>query len=341
MRGGWVPGLLVVIGLTCASRVAAQETEDDSKSHPLAEAVRAPGEGCLAQQTLAPAIELWLGRARIDRRIRIQVEETEAGARFTLFRDDEAAAERRFEKDELPCADVRAAVALAIALAIDATILNAIMVPTAPPSEPVELEETPLAPEQPTPRPPRTAPPSPPRTKPPERRRAFAMDARLFGSVGVLPEPAVGGGLGVRWPIAQHLRMDVEGWGTAGRRVEVGPGEATVAMVAGQVEGCFQRREERSSVAACAGAALGRWDATGRGFPRDRSTQLPWAAIVAGLDGSYDLSETWFLAADLTAIVPFVQPVLSVYAEDGSRAATSRAPPAGAFVGVGLGAHFR
>ncbi len=73
---------------------------------------------------------------RLDRRIEVLDSGSPSapgGVTVALRRDGVIAGERRFESLHAPCSEARAAIALAIALAIDGTVLHALVVEETPP----------------------------------------------------------------------------------------------------------------------------------------------------------------------------------------------------------------
>lgn len=298
----------------------------------LAEALDVVENRCMTESELAANVRLWLGRPSVDRRIQIVVDQLdEDSLRFVLSRDGKPSAERRFHTSDVSCVDLRAAVALAIALAIDATVMQAI------------LEPVPEAPAPPAPKP-SPAPARPPAKSrpalppaPPEERVMLEVDAQVLALVGVLPEPVLGASIGAAAPLGDSWHLRVSGWGTAARSVSVGAGSSETAMVAGQASLCL----DDSSLRACAGGAAGRWSAEGRGFARDRTTNLPWAALVADLGVSLPLAELVAAAARIHGYFPVVRPALEERAPRGQVLSTREPPPAGLGVSAGLAVGFR
>jgi hypothetical protein len=84
-------------------------------------------DACLTSRELVSSACAWLGRSHVDRALSIRVAVGRQGraADVALPRGEEVLGLRRF--DELPaeCSDRRALLGLAIALAIDATLLDA------------------------------------------------------------------------------------------------------------------------------------------------------------------------------------------------------------------------
>ena len=314
--------------LACTAGVAAAA---EPETRPLGDALEVGENRCMTKAELAANVQVWLGRPGVDRRIQIAVEQIdEDSLRFVVSRDGKPSAERRFRTSDVTCPDLRAAVALAIALAIDATVMQAILepVPAEPPLPPPKPEPPPPVPLRPKPAPP--PPPAPPTAE-------LEVEARALGLLGVLPEPVLGASFGAAAPLARDLRLRLSGWGTMPREVPVGSARARVAMVAGQASLCLAE----GSLRACAGAAAGRWSAEGRGFERDRVTNLPWAALVADLGASLPLGEVVSLAGAVHGFLPVLRPVLEERDPRGSAVATRSPPPAGLGASAGVVVGFR
>ncbi|MFO0567563.1 MAG: hypothetical protein U0263_18030 [Polyangiaceae bacterium] len=321
-------------GLTClllATRAGGEEV----KTRPLGEAIQAEGVRCMTRQELVQNVELWLGRGTLDERISIRVEELDpTSLRFVVSRGGAPAAERRFKTTDVACPDLRAAVALAIALAIDATVLKAVLEPVAP------------APTEPPPAPRETEPPAKPKAAKPKARAVpkprspdeAGLEAEVHAMVlvGVLPRATVAGQVGAAFRIAPDLALRISGFGTPPRDVPVGSSSAEVGMAAGVLGACLTRPLSFARVRGCAGGAAGRWSAEGRGFARDRVTALPWAAATADLELLVPVADALAFSARAEAVFPFVRPVLEERDPRGGVLAQEQAPPAGFGAGVGV-----
>lgn len=107
---------------------------------------------CVTRTWLSAELKRWLGRDTIEPTLRIEVtgyETPRLALWFTVYGNEQPIAERRFS--DMNCEDLREAVGLSIALAIDATILDrkaepqpkpAPVIEAPPPSEPVDVVKT-------------------------------------------------------------------------------------------------------------------------------------------------------------------------------------------------------
>jgi hypothetical protein len=262
-----------------SSDSSAVSPTDDEPSVPLADAleVRA-GATCLDRDRLVMQIRTWFDRERIDARLLVEVVGDEHDPRklaFTIRRGERVIAVRRFEPAPDRCADLHAVVGLAIALAIDATLLDAmVMNPPRPPDPP------PRPPDEPelTPGGPRPAARSKPR-----RWRLWAEVAAVM-TFGIPPQLGGGARFGFRASWRRILDLGVGAIAMSSGRQRIGDGSALLSVVAGRVDLCagppWRRLRPRGCVGVIAGAAL----AAGQGFDNDYSKRLPWLAIPVGID---------------------------------------------------------
>jgi hypothetical protein len=321
----------------------------DPETWPLADALQVGDNRCMTKAELVANVQIWLARPGIDRRIQIVVDQIDDDSlRFVLSREGKPTAERRFHTSDVACPDLRAAVALAIALAIDATVMQAIL-------EPVPVETPPPAPPPLNQERPHRVAPAAPREKPkppPAREEAVLLEAEAQALVllGVLPEPVVGGSIGAAAPLVDSFSLRLSGWGTLERSVAVGSGSSRVAMAAGQVSACLDEQlgaartgqgSPRPVLRGCAGAAAGRWSAEGQGFNRDRTTALPWAAVVADLGVSLPLADQFAISTRLHGYFPFLRPVLEERDPRGGVLSATEPPPAGLGASAGVAVGFR
>lgn len=100
------------------------------KTRPIAKAVELGPSRCLTKKSIADSLAAWLERDDVDERLSIVVSDVPDGVRFVVRRDKTLVGERTLEVSSLPCDDVRAAVGLGIASAIDETILTNLGVKT-------------------------------------------------------------------------------------------------------------------------------------------------------------------------------------------------------------------
>src|SRR6185295_1861150 len=94
-----------------------------------------PGRTCLDEERLEGHVRAWLGSSRVDSGVHVVVQgdrDRENVAEFKVVHDGKARV-RRFDPMPAGCEETHAAVALAIALAIDTSLLRRISVLAPPP----------------------------------------------------------------------------------------------------------------------------------------------------------------------------------------------------------------
>lgn len=298
-----------------------------------------PGATCLEHDRLTEQVVTWLERDALDPRLTVVVEgdplETRS-LRFTLQDRGQPIAERRFAPGPSSCDDLHSVVALAIALAVDATVLESMGIgptptPTPPPTPPPTPE--PALPD-------RTAiEPSPRLDLEPRRRPAddWAVRAELRGllTVGIPPTLGGGGQLGVEagWRDLVDVRLGALGTSSGSR--PAGEGTLTITLAAARADLCVGPRLRRVRPRACTGVLAGGALAQGRGFLRDYRTRLPWVAMAVGGDVRVGLGPRTALSFGLDGIVSLVRPVFDL-AEDFEVRELRDLPRFGAALGVGV-----
>ena len=104
---------------------------------PVAEAVTVPADDACLSPGLASPIATWLGRDEVRADLTVEVVIGDDAIGFVLRRAGEIRVERMLSPAPADCADRRAALGLAIAMALDAAVLEA-FVPPPPEPEPTE-----------------------------------------------------------------------------------------------------------------------------------------------------------------------------------------------------------
>lgn len=308
---------------------------------PLSEAIVVPaGDACLARGLEQP-VATWLGRDVIERSLSVEVRVVDDGVGFVLRRAGEIRVERMLSPAPLDCADRRAALGLAIAMALDAAVLEALAPPveaTPPEPQPEPTPPPPVETEVPVPPPPASEP-VPPGPVPP--RVQLAVTAEPAVQLGALPRVAFGGELGAELGLGGWLDLRLAGGGTAGLPIALADGQVDGAIGWGAAEGCPARALGRVRVRLCVGAAAGGLWVRGRGFDQSRSVTLPWVAVRTGADLDVRLARRVSLRVGGRLLTPLVRGRISV--RDPSDALVDRRElaPAGAQLGLGVVLHLR
>ncbi|APR77081.1 Hypothetical protein A7982_02428 [Minicystis rosea] len=297
--------MLVVVMGALATREAAAAPQ----THTVVEAVRVEPNACFDAASLAPVLARWLKRDAVDRRVVLEITgepDSAEGLMVRVRRDGEIVGERQFPGLAAPCDEVRAAVGLAGALAIDATVLETLGVTPPPPSPPV-------APRWP----------------------AYAGSVDAVVLFGLLPAPtaAFAPTFGVRF--APPIELRFSGLISAASTLSLDARSVDVSLLAGRVDTCAAIAWRFGRARACLGLAAGRLHATPAGTNAAAPSSAPWGAALARTDARLSL-HPWFgfvLGAD--AIVPFTRPRFEVVTSAGATVTASNLPVIGAAVTFG------
>ncbi len=306
----------------------------DAPSAAVADALSTEGPTeCISRDALAEQVAAWLERREIDARITVQVRVDGSppdAISFVIKRSGKPVAWRQFLEPPQSCADAKAAVSLAIALAIDATILETLGVVVPPPVP------------TPTPRPP--PPPRPPEPSPapvPEPPRTLDAGGALEGGAlfRVLPATAVSGygGLWVRWGL---LEVRLGALASFGVETPLGRGTVTTSLAATRLDACFVRAFGAASFRSCAGAATGQLSARGEGYEESRETLVRWTAMALRLGARLPVTGPLAASVALDGFSPVVRPRLVVVDAGGSGLHAEQTPAAGGALAVALEAAF-
>jgi hypothetical protein len=305
-------GVSVALLLAAASAPGAETVA-------LRDAVVVDGPSCVEAEALVSDLAVWLARDAIDSRIRILVHnEAEHFLTFEVRRDGRAIGERRLGGG-MTCPKLRAVVALAVATAVDATVLGSMPAPI-PPSP----AETP-----PVERPP---PPSPP---PPKAER-LEVDAEVLLLVGVMPLALLGGEIGVGYRLTPWFESRVAFLGTTSESFTLGNGATSAHLLAGRAEGCLVNGDALLRVHACLGLAAGAMPAAGADLAQNFSVSPPWAAAAAHVESEFRLARAFGLIFGADGFVPFVVPSFEAVGVGGSPAVQRRVPGAGFALRAGI-----
>jgi hypothetical protein len=300
--------------LALAPAPSPDEPAPEEATVPLVDAlvVRA-GATCLERDRLAEQVRTWFDHERIDARLVVDVVGDAADPRklaFTLRRGDQVISVRRFDPAPDRCADLHAVVGLAIALAIDATLLEAM---TGDPSRPLRPPDPPPYYWGAEPEPP------PPKPKP----RKWTLWAEVTGQLSIGAPPPVGGGgrlgFGTSWRRILDLRVGVTA-GSSGS-VPLGEGRAFLWFLAGRFDICAGPPWERLRPRGCVGFLGGNAYAEGRGFENSRSTHQPWIAIPVGVDLEVQLARRVFLLFGIEGLPALIRPGFTARATIGGQSA--------------------
>jgi hypothetical protein len=293
----------------------------------LSEALEVSDGPCIEQERLAALTASWLGYDQIDARLEIAVElHSDAAIAFELRNDGAVKVEREMPAPE-NCADRHAALALAIAMAIDASVFDAAM-PETPPApkaaEPTTDDDAPelRARERPTP--------------PPAPRTRVDVFAGVLAGFELLPGAAFGGRAGVSIGATSWLDIDVEALAMGGLPFAIDPGRVQPTLTGGAVGACPNRRWNRFQIRLCVAMAAGAVVARGRGFDESLTTTLPWVAGRALGDVRFRVAKLVWLGITAGFAAPIVRTNFHTQNENGAEVKTREVAAAAGITGIDL-----
>ncbi len=262
----------------------------------------AAGATCLEQSRLESQVQTWLGRDRIRADIRLEVRGDERDPRAVLFRISRAGKthERRFDRLPESCDDATAVLALAIALAIDASVLTGVFAPS-------------------------------PKVQPPQR--LIAIEAAV--GFEVLPGVSVGATAGLEYGLLDWLsaRLDIGTQFSWGNSIDGTSGLFDAALGVAIPQFCAGGPlTERVRVELCSGAELGVVHAQGHGFATSRSATGGWVMAQGGIRLLWTAAVSWVL--DVDGVFPVYVPEFRAESAQGGPLKRDLNPP-GALVSVG------
>jgi hypothetical protein len=329
------------LAILCVARAAGA----DPVERPVVEALRVEPNECLDRDALARHVVGWIHRDRIDRRIEIAVSgapSSPTGVGLTLLRDGQVVGERRFTTLDVPCEDARAAIGLAIAVAIDNTLLQDLRAdPPPPPPAPPPVAELP-------------PPPPPPAAAPPREAigagagPGLGMSLDFVGMLG--PLPSLVAGLSPAFELTPHRMFEIRiaGLATSASTFAVGTGSVSAEIFAGRVDACavFQLgpRAEGARLSAirlrgCAGLLAGIvHTSVAAGLDPSPSPNSPWVSTALRFDARVALAPRFGLQLAVDALAPLTRTDVDAALMDGT--VVDRRPLAPVGIAVGFGPHF-
>ncbi len=327
--------LLLAVLLGVAVLLSARGSAAAPPTQTVIEALRVEPNRCFDASSLAPVLVRWLHRDAIDRRLKLEVTnqspesakqappplaESPTGLMLRIWRDGRQVSERPIDIVDVPCEDLRAAVGLLSAIAVDVTVLESLGVP---PREQV---------------PPSPSPPSPP-VRP--YRLGLVASANAVVLFGVLPATAaaVAPGFGVRPMPRVELRLS--GLITAAGTLTLERRSVDVSLLAGRADVCAALLGSFARFRFCTGLAAGRLDVTTSGPKVSVSPTEPWAAALGRADVRLSLSPWMGFVLGADAIVPLTHSDFEVVRLTGAPVATSSLPTVGAAISLGPEITFR
>ena len=272
------------------------------------------GATCLSSEALVGEVERWLYDARIPDDLHIEVTGSafdSRSVRLRVSRSQHIVAHRVFEPGPARCSSLQAAVALAIALTIKASLVEELGRP---------LRDDPAA-----------------------RMRAWSLSGSVLLTYHFLPELAPGLELSVRRGLGEHLTLrlgalGVMVWGVSLPQL-AGTFNATLVGLRG--EGCAQGHLVRTLRAGiCLGGLGGILHAAGADVASPTSSSVGVGALSTALDLELELTTRWSLALGLSVIFLLNQVQIGAETTSGMRVASRALQSPGFALGLGPSYYF-
>jgi hypothetical protein len=265
---------------------------------PLAQAIAVdPGATCLQADKLVRRIARWLQREVVDARIRVEVHGDRAEKNrvaFVIDRGGGDRAERTISDAPEDCDQLHSALALSIALAIDASSQGpgaAALRPADLPSD-EELLAKPVKPE------------------PPYLRLGMAVF--VHATAGLLTDTSAAGSARLELGFLRWLDLRLGAFATQVDGQTLRPpgvdGTFYAALIVGRFDACAVRSVSNGlRVLACAGAAAGSLRTRGHQFVTERTESRFWSAALGGIEAQAQLVSWLALAASVDLTVPLAR----------------------------------
>ncbi len=319
MRRSWCVG--IAIGSFASS--ASADVRD---------ALHVAPDVCVTQDALAHAIEFWLQRSTLTEPVDFDVSVDKTTVQFTTRRLGSVVGTRRLQTGKGTCPEVLDAVGLAIALTIDATLLDRIGI-EAPPPPPLSLPPLP-----PPPLPPPPVPTPQVIVSPRPLGVRWELDARAVTALDVLPGWVGGAEIGAGVLLGSVFSVRASTAWVGGSTTDVGAGHVDASLWMGRVDACVGSTPTRVRVRGCAGAAAGAVFAQGVGYAPSYTPTLPWGALAVRMDVRVPFTPRWGVVFGVDWLVALARLRFDVGAPGGGTYATARGAWAG--LGASMGVDF-
>lgn len=294
----------------CAPRAlqAQAQPAPSPEFQPLAAAMTIEaGATCLDSEELVEHVATWLGTDRVAAPLAIEVHGSPLFARtvwFRIRRDSETLAERRFDPAPARCADLHAAVGLAIALALKASLLDSLIGATTDA----------------------------------DASRPFRVVPQVLAGVAVVPGADFGIGLTLQRSFAETFAARLMFLGLLGPYGDFqhDQGRFKTWLTVARLDVCSRFLNLDSlDVSACVGIAAGGLYASGEAFPMEKHALIPYVAMANALEFDFELSASWSLTVAIDVLVPLRRTGFVVRDQPGMVIAEHDLASAGGLIAVG------
>jgi hypothetical protein len=269
-----------------------------------------PGVTCLDSEELVEHVSTWLGTERVAGPLEIEVHGSAYFARtvwFRIRRGDTTIAERSFEPAPARCDAMHAAVGLAIALALKASLLDSL----------IAVRTTGDAPAR------------------------FVLQA--LGGFAVVPGAVFGVGTSLQYAVAERFaaRLSVLGLLGPNGDFQQDRGRFKTWLTIARLDLCSRLAElHRLDLSACVGLAAGGLYASGEAFPMSGHALVPYVGLANTLELDLELSTRWSFSIALDVLVPMRRTRFVVRDQVGRVTARHDLAALGALLSIGPAFHF-
>jgi hypothetical protein len=263
---------------------------------------------------LIEQVSTWLGTDRVSAPLAIEVHGSPYFARtvwFRIRRGNVILAERRFEPAPARCDALHAAVGLAIALALKASLLDSLIGARASGEA--------------------------------HASRSSRVGVQALGGVAVIPGADFGIGLSLQSSVAERFAARLSFLGLFGPYGDFqrDQGRFETWLTIGRLDVCSILADLHSlNISACVGIAAGGLYATGEAFPMSTHALIPYVAMANALEFDLELGTRWSLDLALDVLVPLQRTRFVVRDQAGTVIAAHDLASAGALIAVGPVYHF-
>jgi hypothetical protein len=215
-------------------------------------------------------------------------------------------AERRFEPAPARCDSLHAAVGLAIALALKASLLDSLI--------------------------------GAPTSGAGHASRPFRLGIEALGGIAVVPGPDVGTGLSLQRSVVERVAARFSVLALLGPRGDFqrDQGRFETWLAIGRLDLCSRLVELHGlHVSACVGIAAGELHATGKAIPMSRDALIAYVAVANALELEIELSTRWSLVIAIDVLVPLRRTSFVVRDQAGTVIAAHDLATAGALLALG------
>lgn len=272
------------------------------------------GVTCLDAEELVDHVTTWLGTDRISTALTIEVHGSPYFARtvwFRILRGETTVAERRFEPAPARCADLHAAVGLAIALALKASLLDSLLGAHAG----AELNTN----------------------------QRFQLTAQALGGIAALPGPDFGIALSLQYAVAERFAARLSGLALLAPYGDFqrDQGRFKTQLAIARLDICSRLADLDSlHISACVGIAAGALYASGEAFPMSRRALIAYLAVANALELDLELSAHWSITLAIDVLVPLRRTSFVVRDQNDTITAENNLATAGAVIAIGPSYHF-